>query len=276
MEEPRVSSDQPLIANHEPSEVADPGKGALHDPAPLVAAQLAAVLMRGLLVVRPGRDDRFNTAADQGSPQGITIKALVRNQPLRMFAGAAGPVGSPDRYRVQRLFEKPHLRRGCRVQVCSQRSTLAIDHNHPLRALAALGLADLEPPFFAGAKLPSAKHSSQRTLSWSLSWANKARHSSRNTPLSSHAFSRRQHVLGLPYRSGSTLHGAPVHRIHKIPSKHRRSSTRGRPPFLPRLLAAGRWSRIFFHCASLCSCHALPPLPSSPSTRGVIIPQFRF
>src|SRR3990172_940261 len=202
MEETRVSSDQPLIPNHEPSEVADPGKGALHDPAPLVAAQLAAVLMRGLLVVRPGRDDRFNTAADQGSSQGITIKALVRNQPLRMFAGAAGPVGSPDRYRVQRLFEKPHLRRGCRVQVCSQRSTLAIDHNHPLRALAALGLADLEPPFFAGAKLPSAKHSSQRTLSWSLSWANKARHSSRNTPLSSHAFSRRQHVLGLPYRLG--------------------------------------------------------------------------
>jgi hypothetical protein len=49
-------------------------------------------------------------------------------------------------------------------------------------------------------------------------------------PVSSHCLSRRQQVLGLPYRRGNSLHWAPVQRIQRMPSKQRRSSTRGRPP----------------------------------------------
>jgi hypothetical protein len=41
------------------------------------------------------------------------------------------------------------------VKVVSQRKTPAVDHHHPLRALAPLGLADRGAPFLAGAKLPS-------------------------------------------------------------------------------------------------------------------------
>ena len=56
------------------------------------------------------------------------------------------------------LAEELDLRRGRRVQVCSQRSTRAIDQYHPLGSLAAFGLADFGAPFLAGAKLPSMKH----------------------------------------------------------------------------------------------------------------------
>jgi hypothetical protein len=134
--------------------------------------------------------------------------------------------------------------------VCSQRSTRAIDQKHPLGTLALLGLADSGAPFFAGAKLPSPKHSSQRTFSASFSSARKARHSASNVPSSSHWRRRRQQVLELPYWRGSAFHGAPVHRIHRMPSKHFRGSAAGRPP---RALSLRRGSSgaILAHCASL-------------------------
>jgi len=66
-------------------------------------------------------------------------------------------------------------------------------------------------PPFAGVKLPSMKHSSQRTFAWSFNCARKARHSSKRVPSSSYWRSRRQQVTGLPYSRGNAFHGAPVH-----------------------------------------------------------------
>jgi hypothetical protein len=134
--------------------------------------------------------------------------------------------------------------------VCSQRSTRAIDQKHPLRTLAALGLADSGAPFFAGAKLPSPKHSSQRTLSASFSSARNARHSASSVPSSSHCRSRRQHVVGLPYSRGNVFHGAPVHSTQRMPSKLLRESAGGRPPRGSRL-RRGKCGAIRAHCASL-------------------------
>jgi hypothetical protein len=57
-------------------------------------------------------------------------------------------------------------------------------------------------------------------------------------------------VLEGPYLRGSALHGAPVHRIHRMPSKHVRGSAGGRPPRgVP--LRRGRCGAIRAHCASL-------------------------
>jgi hypothetical protein len=134
--------------------------------------------------------------------------------------------------------------------VCSQRSTRAIDQKHPLGALALPGVSDAGAPFFAGAKLPSPKHSSQRTFSASFKSARKPRQSASSVPSSSHWRSRRQQVLELPYWRGSARHGAPVHRIHRMPSKHLRGSTGGRPP-RGWPLRCGRCWAIRAHCASL-------------------------
>ena len=59
------------------------------------------------------------------------------------------------------------------------------------------GLADSGAPLFAGAKLPSPKHSSQRTFSASFKSASKARHGASSVPSSSHCRRRRQQVVEL-------------------------------------------------------------------------------
>jgi hypothetical protein len=263
MKEASVGYDQPLITHHQTAEMAKPRECALHNPPPTIAPQLAAVLVRRVLVVPSRGDDRLDPPTGQAGPQGIAVIAPIGDQPLGPLAGPAGFPGTPDRDRVERPFEEGDFRRGRRVQVCSQRSTRAIDQHHPLRALAALGNADFRPPFLAGMKLPSAKHSSQRSFCWSLSWARKARHSLSSTPVSSHCLSRRQQVEGLPYRRGSSLHWAPVQRIQRIPSKQRRSGRRGRPPRADGF-DWGRWTRMAAQCAFVSPRHAMSRPPIFP------------
>src|SRR6267143_4239070 len=38
----------------------------------------------------------------------------------------------------------------------------------------------------------------------------------KSTPVSSHCRRRRQHLVGLPYRGGSSLHGAPVQSTQRM------------------------------------------------------------
>ena len=229
---------------------AQPGKRSLHNPAVTVAAQLATILMGRVRMVLGGRDDRVDPPLGQPRSQSVTVVAAVQDQPIWLRPRPARLMRSPHLNRVDRLLEEPDLARTGRVQVCFQRSTLAIDQKHPLGALALLGLADSGAPFFAGAKLPSPKHSSQRTFSASFNSARKARHSASSVPFSSHSRSRRQQVVGLLYLRGSTFHCAPVHRIHRMPSKHLRSSAGGRPPSGFRL-RRGKCGAIRAHCASL-------------------------
>jgi hypothetical protein len=268
MKEARVGGDQSLIAHHQAAEIAKPGECALDDPPPAIAPQFPAVLMRRMLVIPSRWDDGLNAPSSQAGTQGVAVIAPIGDQTLGPLPGPPGFTRPPDRDRVERPFEEGDLRWGGRLQVCSQRSTRAIDQNHPLCALAPLGLPDLESPFFAETKLPSAKHSSQRSFCWSLSCAKKVRQSVSKTPLSSHALSRRQHVLALLYRRGSSLHWAPVQRIQRMPSKQRWSATRGRPP-RGNNFGGGRWTRMAFHCSLVRPRHAMarPPILLGDSWR---------
>lgn len=209
---------------------AQPRKRPLDDPTAAVAPQLAPVLVRRIRVVLLRRDDRFDPTLREPGSQSVAVVAAVQHQPLRFRPRPPRPMRTSHLDRGDRLLEELGLARTGRVQVCSQRSTRAIDQKHPLRTLAALGLPDSGAPFFAGAKLPSPKHSSQRTFSASFNSARNARHNASNVPSSSHWRSRRQQVVELPYARGSIFHGAPLHRIHRMPSKHRRGSAAGRPP----------------------------------------------
>jgi hypothetical protein len=76
------------------------------------------------------------------------------------------------------------------------------------------------------------------------------------------AILRVRDVRGLPYWRGSSLQGAPVHKIYSIPSKHCRSRTRGRPPLGFRFVG-GKWGSICAHCLLVSFRHAMPlGLPS--------------
>lgn len=90
--------------------------------------------------------------------------------------------------------------------------------------------SDASAPFFAGAKLPSMKASSQSSNPFSSTMERNFRQISSYTPRSSHSRKRRQHVDELGYRSGKSCHLAPVRRTHRIPSKTSRLSAGGRPP----------------------------------------------
>jgi hypothetical protein len=100
--------------------------------------------------------------------------------------------------------------------------------------------------------------------SWSSS-ERKARHMSLSTSVSYHSLMRRQHVEGLGYREGRSLHLAPVLRTQRIPSNTSRSSARGRPPLGPTGFLGIRGS-IFRHCASVkYTTRLLTGIPSGES-----------
>jgi hypothetical protein len=129
---------------------------------------------------------------------------------------------------------------------------LAACHHHPLRTFAAFGFTDAVAPFFAGAKEPSAKVSSQSNRPRSSSSPRNFRHNPSHTPASSQSRNRRQQVLGEGYCPGKSFQRAPDRSTHKIPSKHRRSWMRRRPPAAEGLIF-GNNDSILFHCSSVSS-----------------------
>ena len=155
---------------------------------------------------------------------------------------------------LERAFGQSHFRRAGRGQLASQRNTRAVDHHHPLCALAPLGFANSEAPFLAGAKLASRKLSSQSSVPRASSSDKNARHTLSQTPCFSQRPRRRQQVAALGYSLGRSRQRAPVLSTHKIPSSTRRLSAHGRP----RLLSRGNSGSIFFHCSSDKNAFCIP------------------
>jgi len=247
MEKGIVDGEGTIPAHHQSAIVADPGEGALYNPATPVAAQRTTILRRWFAAVPTVRRDQLDVAVCQPGSQWIAVVALVGDHPLRLLPRPA-PRRNPDR-RERRLGELD-FRRGCNVKVVSQRKTRAVDHHHPLRPLAPLGFADSIAPFFAGAKLPS-KNDSLHFSCWrSFSSPRNARQICSQTPCSSQSRNRRQQVDGCGYSSGKFFQGAPLRRIHSIPSSTRRLSAHGRPP-RGFCRSWGSSGSIFFHWGSV-------------------------
>ena len=238
-----------IPSNHKPAIISQPRERPLHFPASLISAQLAAIIILLTFVVTTVRTNQINTSLLQPLAQRITIVTPVCNQSLWVFSRPATTF-SRDADIIQCLLEQRNLRRGRRIQVVSQRNTLAVDHHHPLRSFAPFGLSDAFAPFFAGAKLPSANASDQSSCPrWSSSERN-ALQAFSHTSCSSHSLSLRQQVEGLGYFLGKSLHGAPVLKTQRIPSNTLRLSAQGLPPFFD-FLSFGNNGSIFSHCWSV-------------------------
>ena len=250
MKESLVNLQRSIVTHDQAAEVSQPGEGAFHCPAPPVSPQRPTVLRRWPAPILAMRGDQLDAAPGQLSPQRITVVASVGNQALRLLPGASGVMASsyPDR-REGRLDEFD-FRRGRSVKVVSQRKTRAVDHHHPLRALAPLGFADSAAPFFAGAKLPSKKASLQFNCWRSFNSPRNARQMLSQTSCSSQSRSRRQQVDGDGNSSGKSCQRAPLRSIHKMPSSTLRSFAGGRPP-RGRGGRLGSKGRVFSHWASV-------------------------
>ena len=249
---------RPLVANYHPAEGLQPRITPLYYPSPLVASHLPPILMRGNTVIAPGRYYRLNPSLHQQRPNRVAVISSIANQSLRL-----APLTFAYFYfdACKRRFDELDLRRGSLLQVYSERSTRAIGQYHKLCSLAAFSLPDQRTPFLARMNMPSMKHSSQRTFCWSDNWLRKARHRFSSTSVSAHSFKRRWTELFEPYLSGNSLQGAPVHKIHKMPSKHLRSSSGGRPPLRDRL-RLGKCCFMSSHCLSETERQAIGLLPS--------------
>jgi hypothetical protein len=160
MKERSVHGDVVLPAHHQAAKISQPGKCPLHLPPPFIAPQLASILQWRFCTVLAMRTDQIDATACQALPQGVGITRLVINEPHRTLARTP-PTAAGHRNRLQRRLDQRHFGWGRRFQEVSQRNPVAVDHHHPLRAFAPFGFPDAGPPFFAGAKLPSAKASDQ-------------------------------------------------------------------------------------------------------------------
>ena len=209
--------------------VTKPSEGSFDFPTSSVTSQWAPILPRMLSPSFSVRTYQFNAFCFQPFPQWIGIGRLVINQALHLLFRMPC-VFSGHRNTVNNLLNQRHLGWRGRVQVVSQRNTFAVDHHHPLCSLSLLGWADAEPPFLAGAKLPSAKHSDHSSICFLSSSPRKERHALSHTSCPSHSRNLRQHVVGEGKLSGRSFHRAPLRRTHRIPSKTSRLGMGFGPP----------------------------------------------
>src|SRR5712691_9161521 len=250
MKECAVDCKRAVIANDQMAKVAEPSEGALDFPAPSIASEHSPILGHWFAPIPTMRCDQFDPALRLPLSQRVAVVTTAGDQAQRFLPRSPGMGSAAYADARERRVGEPRFVRGCRTKVLSQRKTLAVDHHHPLRALAPLGFSDSSAPFLAGAKLPSRKDSLHCSCFRSLSSARNARQILSQTPCSSQSRSLRQHVAGEGNSSGKSCQRAPLRRIHKRPSGTLRSEARGRPP---RRRERGRGSkgRIFSHWASV-------------------------
>ena len=253
MKESTIDRQGAVPTNDQTAKVVEPGERALDFPAASVSSQFSSIL-RFPLAVAPVRADQLDAAPFEALAQRIAVVGFVGNDPQGLFSRPSASARHGDLFNGG--LQQRHFRRTGRVQVVSERNTLAVDHHHPLRTLSAFGLSDAVAPFFAGANDPSAKVSAQSSWPFRSNSDRKARHRSSQTSCSSQSRSRRQQVLGEGCRAGRSFHRAPLRSTQRIPSNTRRLSTGLRPPF-GEGLTFGNSGSIFAHCASVSSSRCL-------------------
>ena len=238
-----------IISDHDSPVVGNPAERALDDISSPVVIPEAVVLSIHVPMVLAMRSQKTDPSFLEPFSSRIAIVSLVCNHsPWPGSWSSRASFGDSDLSKS--LIKERDLSRRGRVGMASERNTLAIDQYHALRSLSPLGLPDCRAPFFAGKKLASTKTSSQSRIPFSSNSERNARHMSLKTSSSYHSLKRRQQVDGCGYRSGRSLHLAPVFRTQRMPSNTNRSSALGRPPFLPLDFFGIRGS-IFRHCASV-------------------------
>ena len=238
-----------LVSHNNASIVGDPAKGALDCISSPVAIPESVILSIDISVIAAMGREQSDASFPQTFASRVAVVGLVSDYSPRSGPRSSGSSFWDSDFSNNLIKESDLSRRGT-VGMASERNTLAIDQYHALRSLSPLGFPDSRAPFFAGKKLASTNTSSQSRMPLWSSSERKALHMSLSTSASYHSLKRRQQVDGLGYRSGRSLHLAPVFSTQSIPSNTSLSSALGRPPFGPTGLLGIRGS-IFRHCASV-------------------------
>ena len=232
-----------LVAHDEAAIIKQPADRSFDPPPAFVSSKGTPVLSGGSFAAPPVGTDEFNAPFGQPLSQRIAIGGSIIDQSLGTFAQYA---------LLQQRFNELYFRRAGAGNVDAQGGAAAVDQEHDLRALTALGLADAKPPFLAGANVPSAIVSSQRSDFIPSSRCKSRDHACWKMPASVHSLSRRQQVAGDGKCVGKSFQRAPLINTQRIPSRQGRGGMGGRPPACV-IFRTGKRSSIRCHCSSL-SC----------------------
>jgi hypothetical protein len=223
--------------------VEQPTDRAFDNKPSAIEPQRAAVLRTWPRAVLAVRTDEFNVSRAKPFAQGVAIRCPVIDQAARSTANRA--------FLQQRLDQIDFGVRSA-GDINRQGETSTVNVEHDLGAFPLFGFANAVAPFFAGENVPSAKVSSQLTWLRALNRVSNRAQAARNTPDSVHSLIRRQHVLGDGKCVGKSFQRAPVRKTQRMPSRHGRGGTGGRPPSSD----GGSWgnrSAIKNHCSSVSS-----------------------
>src|SRR6478735_7127327 len=199
-----------LISHNQAAEVVHPSEQSFHFPAALEPAQRTSVLGNPIgPAAATVRSNHFGAELLQNlSVQPVTVVRLVSNEPLRQISYE--PL-------LQRFSHQFYFSRASTLCAYGDRKTIAVCNCHDLGALAAFSLSHAEPPFLAGAKLPSTNASVRSKPPRSFKSCATASSTCSRTLERTQFWKRRCAVWYEPYRSGKSFHGAPVRSIHRIP-----------------------------------------------------------
>lgn len=250
MKKPLIDREDAIIANCQPAEILQPGKGTLDFPSSAVTPKFATILTPPRLAIPAVGDQQLDAAPVQSVAQRVGVVSAIGDDALGFLSRSTSPPGGNSHPRQRRLGKRDLGRRSTR-ELRSERYALAIDQYHPLCPLPALGFSHGSAPFLAATKLPSRKVSSHCNSSRWLRAANNCCQASIQMSSSSHCRSRRQQVGPLGYSAGRSRHRAPVLSTHKIPSTQSRLGAGGRPRPSRRRLGWGKKCSISSHCRSL-------------------------
>src|SRR5258705_5924883 len=233
-----------FITHDQPAEVVEPGEQSLHLPSTLKAAQRSSILS---LPLRPTtrsmwRDHFGPELIEYFCVEAVAVVSLIANQSF-------GNIG--DESPLQSLRDQFHFSRASTFCADGQRKAVAVCNCHDLAALSALGLSHAEPPFFAGTKVPSMKHSRRSRPPRSFRSCATAKRTASSTLERTQFWNRRCIVCYAPYRLGRSFQGAPVRKIHRIPFKVVRGSVQGRPRPSARTRSGGKMVSTTCHCSSV-------------------------
>ena len=235
-----------FVSDEKSSEVPEPCEGSLNLPSLPVAPHGPSIFFEKVSdSILPGGNDRLYSPQMHRDAKGCAVVGLIGDQSFGPFTRPSwSQPGHFDFFHQCR--SQLYFGGRCGGKLASQRNTFAVDHHHPLRSLAAFGFTDALAPFFAGAKLPSTKTSSQSNKDCASNCAKNWRHILSQISSSSQSRRRRQQVVGLGYCGGKSRHRAPVRRTQRMPSITARSSALGRPVFL----GSGSRGLIFIQACS--------------------------
>src|SRR5215831_576760 len=233
-----------FVADHQPAKVVQPGEESFNFPTTLEAAQRTTILSDSIRpATRAVWSNHLGTELLQHLLiQRVTVVGLVANQALRNISNQS---------LLQRLSDQFYFSWTSTVCAYGERKTIAVCNCHDLGALAAFSLSHTEPPFLAGAKLPSTNASLRSKPPRSLRSSATASSTCSSNLERTQFWKRRCTVWYAPYRLGKSFHGAPVRSIHRIPFSVVRRSLQGRPRRSARTRSGGKMVSTICHCSSV-------------------------